>query len=200
MDQEIWKPIAVNYMTEVSSWGRVRSRMRYPQGRILSLNVNKLGYVKVGVTDLTQDKYSIKRMKLYSVHHLVAEAFLEKPEGKKEVNHKDGNKQNNHVGNLEWVTHKENIQHTFESLGRKQPAGKDHWLYGTKAKPKTKAIMSQKKIGVNHPKYKRSYLSPEGLIFHSLNAAAKHARTTPKKLFEIEGWKFINPQDVHLYE
>ena len=47
------------------------------------------------------------------VHRLVAECFCEKPPGKVEVNHKDGNKLNNHYANLEWVTHLENVRHAY---------------------------------------------------------------------------------------
>lgn len=51
-----------------------------------------------------------------AIHRLVAEAFIEKPhvEEKLEVNHKDCNRENNCVTNLEWVTHKENIQHSIK--------------------------------------------------------------------------------------
>ena len=48
------------------------------------------------------------------IHRLVAEAFLEKTKGAVEVNHIDGNRLNNSVANLEWVTKKENIDHAFE--------------------------------------------------------------------------------------
>lgn len=57
-----------------------------------------------------------KLMKDYYIHRLVATAYIENPLNKKWVNHKDGNKSNNNVDNLEWVTHSENMIHAFNVL------------------------------------------------------------------------------------
>lgn len=59
----------------------------------------------------------------YAVHRLVAEMFIPRPVWCTEVNHKDGNKHNNCVENLEWVTQQENQQHAIDVLG-KRPFGK----------------------------------------------------------------------------
>lgn len=63
------------------------------------------------------------KKKTFAVHRLVAETFLERPEGYLEVNHKDGDKHNNRVENLEWVTQLENRTHAIRVLG-KNPFGK----------------------------------------------------------------------------
>lgn len=68
----------------------------------------KLGYYVYSIS------FNGKNKVLY-MHRLIAEAFIPKIEGKPGINHKDGDKQNNSIANLEWVTHKENIQHAFRT-------------------------------------------------------------------------------------
>jgi len=104
---EIWKPIeGTNGRLEISSEGRVKSNLR--DGRILKVTKDKKGYLRLRVT-LDRIK------KCYKVHRLVACAFLDNPDNLPQVNHKDGNKQNNSVNNLEWVTNYDNARHAMKN-------------------------------------------------------------------------------------
>ena len=103
---------------EVSDRGRVRSvdrilqRGEHPislKGRPLLGTISKRGYSVVSLRRPGQ--IQAKRY----VHQLVALAFLKRKDGDTEVNHLDGNKQNNGVTNLEWCTHEENMAHAWDN-------------------------------------------------------------------------------------
>lgn len=64
------------------------------------------------------------------IHRLLAIHFIPNPDNLPEVNHKDGNKLNNSIENLEWCTHKENMQHAHNNGLIKSPKGKNHHMFG----------------------------------------------------------------------
>jgi len=80
----------------------------YPEKEV-SPEVSNCGYLRVRLYNRKLER------KALSVHRLVATAFLNNPENLPCVNHKDGNKLNNHVDNLEWVTHSDNTKHGFST-------------------------------------------------------------------------------------
>lgn len=97
---EIWKHITgYEGLYQVSNMGRIKS-LKYGKEKILKLGKNKKGYLNVL---LHKDM-----RKSYRVNRLVAQAFLDNPNNLPEVNHKDEDKTNNRVENLEWCNHKYN--------------------------------------------------------------------------------------------
>ncbi len=105
-NQEMWKDVhdwEGVYM--VSSYGQIMSFKCDSSGRILKLTNKKGGYFSFVLRAKGRKNRSCR------IHVLVAESFIYKPIGKTQVNHKDCNKQNNHVDNLEWVTPSENMRH-----------------------------------------------------------------------------------------
>ena len=94
----------------VDKEGKVYSKRKF--NSLTELKQSKTGhggYVKVRIN--LKDKF---------VHRLVAIAYLDNPENKETVNHKDGNKLNNNVENLEWNTRRENTQHAYD-IGLHKP-------------------------------------------------------------------------------
>lgn len=104
--QEIWKDIdGYEGLYQVSTYGNVK-RMpgKTSNGRILKPFADKNGYLCIGVS-----KNGVR--KTFKIHRLVAMIYLPNPENLPEVNHKDENKTNNCVSNLEWCDHAYNSQY-----------------------------------------------------------------------------------------
>lgn len=111
-DIEVWAKIEGYPNYEVSSFGNVRRGERI---------------LKAGCSShyLCISLFRENKRKRFSVHRLVAKAFIPNPDNKSQVNHIDGNKLNNHVSNLEWITHLENIHHAIRN-GLIKRNGKDN--------------------------------------------------------------------------
>lgn len=123
INEEVWKDIPGFDFYEASSLGRIRSKDHYAfvrnghkaihQGKIIKPSVQNNGYLLVW---LRQNGKTICK----SVHRLVASTFIPQIAGKDFVNHKDGNKTNNSIDNLEWVSRTENLIHSYRVLHQRR--------------------------------------------------------------------------------
>lgn len=113
---EQWRAInGYEGLYEISTYGRVYGLPKpTTQGKILKSSINSNGYPWVNLCKNGTQK-------AHRIHRLVAEAFIpnDNPSIKTDVNHKDGNKLNNTIDNLEWCSRAYNIQHAFDTELRK---------------------------------------------------------------------------------
>jgi hypothetical protein len=139
--KEIWKDIPeYEGFYQVSNIGNIKSLDRYvevnrkgglfytkKEGRTILPNIDRYGYKKL---NLYHNKYN---RKTFTVHRLVAIAFIPNPENYDQINHIDGDKLNNHVDNLEWCNAKQNHTHAvknglidFSKFNFNPQKGEDH--------------------------------------------------------------------------
>jgi len=164
---EIWKDLPEyedKYM--VSDQGNVYSKGRK---KILTMKNNHDGYLRI------QIYAGNNTCRFVSAHRLVALAFIDNPENKPFINHKDGNKANNTVSNLEWVTQKENIIHAWETglaksqLNKKGSMAVDQFdLDGNYIATHPSQMEAQRVTGASHAsisaccKHKKNYYTANG--------------------------------------
>ena len=169
---EIWKDIkGYEGMYQVSTQGNLKSLDRivnHPKsikltlkGGVIKSSVNGSGYK---IVQLNKNGKGV----IYLVHRLVSGAYLNNPDNKPQVNHIDGNKANNLLENLEWVTRSENMIHAYENnLNHK---GENH--YKSKlSKTRVSAIKRLLRINPNVNKYSlaKKVGVTNGVIYQIIN-------------------------------
>lgn len=156
MQDEIWKDVIIEKngiiydysgLYKVSNLGRIKSYVRSKDGKIMSPKKEKGGYMQICLR-------SDGNKEIFKVHRLVATAFLPNPDNLPQVNHKDENKENNNVNNLEWCSASYNTNYgTRNERDRAKKVGK-------KATDETKKKMSEsrkgKMCGENNPMHWRT--------------------------------------------
>ena len=127
MQEEIWKDVVgLEGIYQVSSEGRIKSVsrnvqyynpladrecVRHLREKIMKPQLSKRGYYLV-CSPVPSDNGVRTSL---SIHRIVAKAFLDNPDNKPTVNHKNGNKLDNRLQNLEWATFSENLQHAYDT-------------------------------------------------------------------------------------
>ena len=140
LPKQIWKDIeGYEGLYQVSNTGKVRSMNYNKTGKVKRLKpaIDSDGYLRLGL-------YKDGKQRYYSVHRLVAMTFIPNPNNLPCVNHKDENKTNNCVDNLEWISHLDNMNYgTRNERLSESRKGQNNPMYGKKGKdnPTSKPIL-----------------------------------------------------------
>ena len=176
--EEEWRPIDQFPIYSISSLGNVQNNQT---GKILKLS-QKGGYYHIGLSNETDKK-------TFKVHRLVALAFLPNPLNKSDVNHKDKNKLNNCLTNLEWMTRAENNKHRCEGI--KITSNKNKPVY---RKHKTLGIILDQYNSIEDA---ANWIFQEGLsetTHNARNAIGNCARDKKKSSYGF-AWEFVNKHE-----
>lgn len=187
----IWKQIKGFENYQISNTGLIR------KGDLILKPFDNKGYERIELKN-----GDIKSKKL--IHRLVAEHFIPNPLNKSQVNHKDCNKKNNHVDNLEWVTNKENAQHAIANIPTRKQQLKENMSKIGKQHGKNNSLKARKPV---------MQLSLDGQIikiYQSARDASRELNISYKciskcctgKLKTYKGfiWKFASEEGVSTIE
>lgn len=125
LEGEIWKPYPSDTKYEASNLGRIRRKEIVVVNPIKGTFKNKPIMLKQKLTHEGYFRVCINRTTKLA-HRIIAEAFIPNPDNKPFVNHKDSDRTNNSVDNLEWCSSSENIKHAFATGNKKSITGVDH--------------------------------------------------------------------------
>lgn len=169
--QEEWRQVVgFEGLYSVSNLGRVRSEEREVPGKLGSTRLlpeKELSLcLQHGRRFLVGFRKNGERSNHF-VHRLVAGSFIPNPNGKPEVNHIDNNPLNNRVDNLEWVTHKENMEHSAKQ-GRQSYPKPTH----VRATPERLAVVAE--------------MIAQGVSYKEISRTLKICRTTIRKHFGLK--------------
>ena len=165
---EEWRPIEGYEYYEVSNLGRVRSWIdnrwrRRSSPKVLSPHRLTKGYLGVSLSSAPNVSKTIK------VHRLVAKAFIPNPDNLPMVNHKDENKTNNCVSNLEWITPKDNCNYGTrnerQGLGHSKPI-EQYDLEGNFIKEWDSAAQIERDLGFNHSNISKCCLGRYNIAYN----------------------------------
>lgn len=177
---EVWRQIAGTEFYEVSNYGRVRSNNYLGHGttRVLALTKDHKGYLRVRLC-------IGNRRATCKVHRLVAEAFIPNPGRLPQVNHIDGNKENNCVENLEWCSAHDNVIHAY-STGLKEKNREYARALGSSS---GRAALQKISIERQIPIIATNIKTGETLEFDSANEAARVLGVPQSNI-----WRALNGQ------
>ena len=171
-DDEVWKDIVVTKngilydytgKYQVSNKGRIKSLLNSHgdyREKILSPGIGSSGYLQIRLCKNNERK-------TFSIHRLVATMFIPNPDKLPIVNHKDENRLNNNVDNLEWCTEKYNRNY---GTATQRHANK---IRGTKASSETRRKMSEKRVGELNPKARKVICLNTEYIFGTIKEASE---------------------------
>jgi hypothetical protein len=185
MKDEVWKPIpGYEGHYEASSNGRLRS-VKQDSPTVLTLNTDRYGYHQIGLYHEGERHY-------HTVHRLVAKTFIPRDgQEELEVNHKDGDKKNNHIANLEWVTRSQNMKHSFE-IGIRQPPSN----YGGRGKPSKGAENGRAKMNAEGVRLSRAIYATRSISQRELGEMFGVCQSVMGKLLRNDKWKHVHVIEV----